>query len=562
MLTDLDITEEDQLKQLHADSAVTIKNSFKNTQSARRFHYYACTPVTQNIREESYLPSFIPHSDNPHFEFDKFLEDDDFAWPNLTDPDGDIIEVEVARCLHYDAGFDFEEINDLKMLRLALRQDNENGLLWENSQRDLVHWESQRSAERKLPRFPKSFIGETVLDKINAGAYNFCPNLNCITSHCWTHYTGFRCITNPFERRQPEQKHEGLFLQHCSRYANDPERGCGRACFMTHNEELKDMTMWSIKHLQDLAEILDLVPDASPCDLAVIVYHYRREILPDENIFASQREEFLDEEGSSSSRPKDLAEFVQAIQIPGRPQRGNAVTVHQTVSVMLRDNIVSVTVDAQMIVPTASPGVSVEYEGKILLVAPINVNASKNPENVTRKSANVVKSAIMVTAPMARCTNANMQQGKHCRIEIKASKYGQGAFACNKIEKNTLIGGKLAESFSVTSFNVSPPDHLEYVAEIKERSLNQHELVNKFRGLNYDFEFENDNILNGATAGNETRYLNDPRKEKQVNCEARYLLVNNDWRIGLYSTKTIKKGSELFLGYGEEKYWKNHAPQH
>ena len=58
---------------------------------------------------------------------------------------------------------------------------------------------------------------------------------------------------------------------------------------MTHNEELKvnlaqvflvnasphnlwqDMTMWSIKHLQDLAEILDLVPDASPCDLAVII---------------------------------------------------------------------------------------------------------------------------------------------------------------------------------------------------------------------------------------------------------------------------------------------------
>lgn len=50
-------------------------------------------------------------------------------------PAEDIIDVEVARRLYFDEKFDYQEIDDLGILRLPLREGNESGLLWEVSQR-------------------------------------------------------------------------------------------------------------------------------------------------------------------------------------------------------------------------------------------------------------------------------------------------------------------------------------------------------------------------------------------------------------------------------------------
>ncbi|KAH7876556.1 uncharacterized protein C8R40DRAFT_1169096 [Lentinula edodes] len=188
---------EEQVIQLGEVHTIILENAFDDSEE---LYYYCCAPASQNMEELEFFTNFVPHADAPEFDLDEFLAWDEdardsfsFPWQNLEDPDRDIIDVEVARILHYKHQFTFKEIDKLGLLRLSLRGPNDNpesGLIWMNSQRETIEWQSSCSAKLQLPRFPTNFSHGTLLEAINAGVYHFCANLNCITSHCATHYTG------------------------------------------------------------------------------------------------------------------------------------------------------------------------------------------------------------------------------------------------------------------------------------------------------------------------------------------------------------------------------------
>lgn len=75
--------------------------------------------------------------------------------------------------------------------------------------------------------------------------------------------------------------------------------------------------------------------------------------------------------------------------------------------------------------------------------------------------------------------------------------------------------------------------------------------MNRYTGLNYLFDLNRSLALDALTVGNETRYLNH-NDENNVLAVAR--LVNDEHRIVYLATKSIAKGKELFLDYGEG-YW-------
>jgi len=82
--------------------------------------------------------------------------------------------------------------------------------------------------------------------------------------------------------------------------------------------------------------------------------------------------------------------------------------------------------------------------------------------------------------------------------------------------------------------------------------LNSHNrYLNRYTGLNYLFNLNRSLALDALTVGNETRYLNH---DAEPNVTASAWLVNDEHRIAYYATKSIAKGKELFLDYGEA-YW-------
>ncbi|KAJ3918372.1 hypothetical protein F5877DRAFT_79075 [Lentinula edodes] len=450
---------EDQVIQLGEVHTIILENAFDDSEE---LYYYCCAPASQNMEELEFFTNFVPHADAPEFDLDEFLAWDEdardsfsFPWQNLEDPDRDIIDVEVARILHYKHQFTFKEIDKLGLLRLSLRGPNDNpesGLLWMNSQRETIEWQSSCSAKLQLPRFPTNFSHGTLLEAINAGVYHFCANPNCITSHCATHYTGDirKRITQPFEPCEPKETQEGILLK----YANlNP---CSKFCFMTHlNEETIETSIWRAEDEQELRELLAFIPDANPCDLAVMCR---------KRCYESLKIALMDWETLYLILPT-IPAYIKVAVVPRLP----------TVLAILRGITVEENVDVPKIVPIAFPDV-------------------------------IAKSK------------------KQFQIEIKPSeRHGNGAFACKSARKNQLIG--------------------EYVGEIQGRNT-----TDEYQELNYIFDFKEFEVLNSATMGNELRYLNHDSEIFNL------MQVNGDLRIGIVSTKYIKKGEELFLDYGEQ-YW-------
>ncbi|KAJ3850595.1 hypothetical protein EV368DRAFT_66475 [Lentinula lateritia] len=415
---------EDQVIRLEEAHTIILENAFDESEE---LYYYCCAPASQNMEEQEFS-NFVPHADAPEFNLDEFLAWDEdardslsFPWQNLEDPDQDIIDVEVARILHYKHQFTFKEIDKLGLLRLSLRGPNDNpesGLLWMNSQRETIEWQSSCSAKLQLPRFPTNFSHGTLLEAINAGVYHFCANPTCITSHCATHYTGDirKRITQPFEPCEPKETQEGILLKYAKL------NPCSKFCFMTHlNEETIETCKWRVEDEQELRDLLALIPDANPCDLAVMCRKRCYESLKITLMNWATPYLIL----------LTIPAYIKVAVVPRLP----------TVLAILRGTIVAENVDVPKIVPIAFLDVIAKLR-------------------------------------------------KQFQIEIKPSeRHGNGAFACKSVRKNQLIG--------------------EYVGEIQGRNTtDEYQIINKFRELNYIFDYKKFEFLNSATMGNELRYLN------------------------------------------------------
>ncbi|KAL1728841.1 hypothetical protein EV714DRAFT_285453 [Schizophyllum commune] len=157
-----------------------------------------------------------------------------------------------------------------------------------------------------------------------------------------------------------------------------------------------------------------------------------------------------------------------------------------------------------------------------------------------------------------RCGNMQMQAERVASIEVKPSKYGLGAFAMQDIRKHQLIG--------------------DYTGEICNRQYMDNMNIRDGFAISYIFEFDRGKlapIIEGATVGNSTRYINhapkdanesalpleyfddDPERPILANCEGKETIVDGDLRMLIYACSNIRSGEELRLDYGKA-YWKNH----
>ncbi|KIK69269.1 hypothetical protein GYMLUDRAFT_642697 [Collybiopsis luxurians FD-317 M1] len=551
------------------------RKSYLELQSNQRFYYYSCTPVSQNMEEEPETwqegPLFIPHADAPpeKFNIEKYLsihvdvEDendgsandwikkckvDKFAWQELRDPDCDIIDLEVARRLHFEHHFSFDDIDRTRLLRLPLRDDSEYGLLWEMSQRETIQWESHRSTELKLPRFQRSFVkpGSIILEQINTLQRKFCPNLNCVRMHCLTHSVSTarsECISAPIEPRKPQITHEGLHLEYA------PRGPCGEHCFLNADEEQyrMDFNVWDEDARQELKDLLELIPDAAPCDLAVMmcrrrcidVYLQRKLIFSDEEILQNSNEASREWHPLPNELPRDLVDFTTERKITERVKPCNHKGAcgpnepdchcHQEKQWCQRNCRCPETC------PYRFKGCKCTTRGQSIQACGANCECRKLKRECDPELCISCNARENINSPV-HCKNSPTQLNEQQPVEIKSSEHGQGAFALNSIEPTRFI--------------------MEYTGEIQHGVTAEHyDQINRFQNLNYTYGFEGAGILNSATLGNEARFINDARGSgRESNCMAEFFLVNNDRRCCLFATSRIKKGEEILLDYGES-FW-------
>ncbi|KAG7095988.1 hypothetical protein E1B28_006671 [Marasmius oreades] len=91
----------------------------------------------------------------------------------------------------------------------------------------------------------------------------------------------------------------------------------------------------------------------------------------------------------------------------------------------------------------------------------------------------------------------------------------------------------------------------EYVGElIFDLTTKSRDDVSSHRKRNYVFTLDESLSIDSAYAGNEARYIN--HDTQRVNCAAFVKLVNGEHRIGIYATRPLEAGTELFLDYGPE----------
>jgi hypothetical protein len=126
-----------------------------------------------------------------------------------------------------------------------------------------------------------------------------------------------------------------------------------------------------------------------------------------------------------------------------------------------------------------------------------------------------------------QCRNRDMQQGKGSKLVIKSfGNKGSGLVA----EENIKIG-----SFVI-----------EYTGEIiseeeKKRREERHRGTYIFDACNY--------FIDRSKIGNRARFINHSCRP---NCYAHLIDVNGNMRIGSFAQKTIKKGQEISIYYGDD----------
>ncbi|KAK0233935.1 hypothetical protein IW262DRAFT_1290853 [Armillaria fumosa] len=507
--------------------------------------YEMCTPDSRNGQSTSFdsdeVLCFIPYADDEAFPLEEFLNPEDlkpfrkFAWQtkNFEDPDGiplsmidwhsvDVIELEVARRLHYgDLRLSLSTIDTLGILHSKVGVPGPSTLLWEAAQRDILFWPG--SALTNLPTLSLGRLSDKddIHHDINLSNSRFCSHINCLVMNCRVHsYT-----VPPREVSKPSLTKAGFKLK-------DGEP-CGELCFRSF-DETQDGVMEGV-HWDDpddvafLESVLKIDADMSPCALAVIcrkpcleVFIYRTRMFPDERIL---KEQIIEEKrrhgpllfGNNSQWMTGM------LQISHLSLHAH-ITVHATkllnanltvLALRQAGNVIQNCVSNAM--PGAASRVLIDYlRGQPVRSIGTSVKIRGYRETKTKLSTHNTK--IQPTRP---------------------AKYGLGAFATRELRAWTYIG--------------------EYVGEIRnlssEESSHRSNILNKYTGLNYNFELNSSLTLDASRRGNETRYLNHSDKP---NCEVLVKNVNDEHRIAIFTCENVNKGEELFLDYGP-RYWQQYG---
>lgn len=136
---------------------------------------------------------------------------------------------------------------------------------------------------------------------------------------------------------------------------------------------------------------------------------------------------------------------------------------------------------------------------------------------------------------IGRCHNASVQRNRPKNTKMGVSQVaGCGLYACEDICQGGFIS--------------------EYKGEVCGHMEGERRgVVYGFRPNNYLFTVADVYDVDSMHYGNKTRFINNSLDSQNINVQARLVLCNMVVRIGLFATRDIKAGEELFFNYGYEK---------
>ncbi|KIK95040.1 hypothetical protein PAXRUDRAFT_33188 [Paxillus rubicundulus Ve08.2h10] len=259
--------------------------------------YESCPPVSRSVRPDGHrhedLVAFLPYADDKTFPAIEYLGGfESFDWETPFDPDLEMIQLETVRRLHVMHGIVLQDISRMAIFN-PLYVSHNTGLLWDQSQRDFLHWPGafQVALEEDLPRshapHPDDMQG-----RLTSVLRIFCPSLNCLSPLCQTH--GNLHTNTYLPSKKPQVTGESMRLSE-----GDP---CGPRCFrliQDFDQFMETLPPSPIKasnitSLDILATVLGIAPDLYPCQLAVLclkpcqeVFTQRLHLFPDHTILPS-----------------------------------------------------------------------------------------------------------------------------------------------------------------------------------------------------------------------------------------------------------------------------------
>ncbi|KAI0312594.1 hypothetical protein OF83DRAFT_631595 [Amylostereum chailletii] len=536
--------EEEEREPQPAESYVTIRTE---RYPVLREHpmYEACAPSVRNMSFRAGDPAdlastelhFVPYADaqNPPFDSATYSEQFErvaWEWDLDDNPDVETIKAETLRRLHFGQKLDFETIDATGILTTStpLRKSNEDGLLWYLAQRDPVPW--FKNLEHNHPKLPATtYKASHPKELFINSASVFCSNLNCVMAMCPTHPA-----PNP-PRPFPKATKTAFDLR-CI-----VTESCGKHCISTVSDQDRESVpprVWTESDIKDLETILMIEPDALPCHLAVLcrktcweAYEERCRILPDAAIFPDSNPP------ESAPKPKfsfrdSVNETLKYSLPPGPCQHEGPCSIEN------RCTCWEAKFHCTRQCYCDSTTCHLQWKGCECYGPCGDACVCK----AAGRECDINVCACPKYSESGRfCDNMDIQRGHSTPLEVKVGMYGLGAFAMEDIRKGTYIG--------------------EYVGELSADVEDTRGEIRDHVGLNYLFEMNDADAPRSLTSdsarvGNETRYINhpaSPRGKNGKNVAARLFLVNGDFRMGIWSTKVILKGEELFLDYGK-KYFK------
>ncbi|KAF7708447.1 hypothetical protein HF521_017504 [Silurus meridionalis] len=135
------------------------------------------------------------------------------------------------------------------------------------------------------------------------------------------------------------------------------------------------------------------------------------------------------------------------------------------------------------------------------------------------------------------CSNRRFQMKQHADFEvILTESKGWGLRAARDLQSNTFVLEYCGEVL----------DHREFKSRVKEyaRSKNVHY---------YFMALKNNEIIDATLKGNCSRFMNH---SCEPNCETQKWTVNGQLRVGFFTTKAVKAGTELTFDYQFQRYGK------
>ncbi|KAI0069748.1 SET domain-containing protein [Panus rudis PR-1116 ss-1] len=505
--------------------------------------YTAVTPSNWNIQTEPTAYTnirFIPYDGEPRFpviEYLKMEEVESFAWQSSwRDPDFDLIASATIKHLLEQN----EEYDEDQYLERITPEDIDDCLPFRyrdvmfrtSLRRDMFYWPGSATLDNEHsintsqgPEVPPYGLYDQVTKAMQR---LFCPYIDCLKPMCITHPLG------NWEKPDPEPT---LTSQQLRSKCQVP---CGTDCFILKDEEsLADISAELESYSQDVKDVITLVPDDSPCDIALIckrpcyeVFIVRCHVLHDD-IVAMGREE--------KSKSKLFMTFID-----DRPDVASYVLDYPCIHSGPCDFRAkcSCYLNKQHCQRNCACDLKCNLRKRGCRCLSTNICGSENGQGCicAKKSWECDPELCILKKPHQKIKQINKKKNHSCNmtalqkhkvpyIAVQSGSYGLGVFALQDIKEHTFIG--------------------EYTAEIFAHTDMTRDLPARHTGLNYSFTLSSCEILDAIAVGNETRYMNHSNEIGEMNVDARTRLVNGIHRIAFFSMKDIKKGEELLFDYGQ-----------